>query len=84
MLSTADRTPRELRQSKSKQGDERQQHTLTFPTEHLHPIYTTLKLQINHGMLGCCLLIVGGSLDGLPDPPAVKPQGIPEQTGFPK
>jgi hypothetical protein len=22
-----------------------------------------------------CLLIVGGSLDGLPDPPAVKPQG---------
>jgi hypothetical protein len=24
-----------------------------------------------------CLLIVGASLDGLPDPPAVKPQGNP-------
>ena len=37
------------------------------------PIYKTLKVQITACLL--CLLIVGGSLDGLPDPPAVKPQG---------
>ena len=36
-------------------------------------IYKTLKVQITACLL--CLLIVGGSLDGLPDPPAVKPQG---------
>jgi hypothetical protein len=37
------------------------------------PIYKTLKVQITACLL--CLLIVGGSLDGIPDPPAVKPQG---------
>ena len=33
----------------------------------------TMKAQIAACLL--CLLIVGASLDGLPDPPAVKPQG---------
>ena len=37
------------------------------------PICKTLKVQITACLL--CLLIVGGSLDGIPDPPAVKPQG---------
>jgi len=37
------------------------------------PIYKTLKVQFTACLL--CLLIVGGSLDGIPDPPAVKPQG---------
>jgi hypothetical protein len=36
--------------------------------------YKTLKVRITACLL--CLLIVGGSLDGLPDPPAVKPQCI--------
>src|ERR1700720_4597196 len=35
--------------------------------------YKTVKAQIAACLL--CLLIVGASLDGLPDPPAVKPQG---------
>src|SRR6266576_1121952 len=34
--------------------------------------YKTTKAQIAVGLL--CLLIVGAFLDGLPDPPAVKPQ----------
>src|SRR5258708_2100416 len=37
------------------------------------PIYKTLKVQITACLL--CLMIVGVSLDGLPDPPAVKPHG---------
>jgi len=36
-------------------------------------IYKTLQVQITACLL--CLLIVGGSLDGIPDPPAVKPTG---------
>ncbi len=35
--------------------------------------YKTMRAQIAVGLL--CLLIVGASLDGLPDPPAVKPHG---------
>jgi hypothetical protein len=35
--------------------------------------YKTMRAQIAACFL--CLLIVGASLDGLPDPPAVKPQG---------
>jgi hypothetical protein len=35
--------------------------------------YQTLRAQIAACLL--CLVIVGASLDGLPDPPAVKPQG---------
>jgi hypothetical protein len=35
--------------------------------------YKTVRAQIAACLL--CLLIVGASLDGLPDPPAVKPQG---------
>ena len=35
--------------------------------------YKTMRSQIAAYLL--CLLIVGASLDGLPDPPAVKPQG---------
>jgi hypothetical protein len=35
--------------------------------------YKTMRAQIAACLL--CLLIVGASLDGLPDPPAVKPQG---------
>jgi hypothetical protein len=35
--------------------------------------YKTIGAQIAACLL--CLLIVGASLDGLPDPPAVKPQG---------
>ncbi len=35
--------------------------------------YQTLRAQIAVCLL--CVLIVGASLDGLPDPPAVKPQG---------
>src|SRR5258708_16199617 len=35
--------------------------------------YKTTRAQIAACLL--CLLIVGASLDGLPDPPAVKPQG---------
>ena len=35
--------------------------------------YKTMRAQIAVCLL--CLLIVGASLDGLPDPPAVKPQG---------
>jgi len=37
------------------------------------PIYKTLRVQITACLL--CLLIVAGSLDGIPDPPAIKPQG---------
>src|SRR4029077_8545100 len=37
------------------------------------PGYKTMRAQIAACLL--CLLIVGASLDGLPDPPAVKPQG---------
>jgi hypothetical protein len=46
----------------------------TLCRRNIRPIYKTLKVQITACLL--CLLIVGGSLDGLPDPPAVKPQGI--------
>jgi len=46
----------------------------TLSRRNIASIYKTLKLQITACLL--CLLIVGGSLDGLPDPPAVKPQGI--------
>ena len=35
--------------------------------------YKTMRAQIAACLL--CLLIVGTSLDGLPDPPAVKPEG---------
>jgi hypothetical protein len=35
--------------------------------------YKTMRAQIAACLL--CLVIVGASLDGLPDPPAVKPQG---------
>jgi hypothetical protein len=35
--------------------------------------YETMRAQIAACLL--CLVIVGASLDGLPDPPAVKPQG---------
>jgi hypothetical protein len=35
--------------------------------------YETMRAQIAACLL--CVLIVGASLDGLPDPPAVKPQG---------
>jgi len=45
----------------------------TLSRRDIGPIYKTLKVQITACLL--CLLIVGGSLDGLPDPPAVKPQG---------
>jgi len=44
----------------------------TLSRRSIGPIYKTLKVQITACFL--CLLIVG-SLDGLPDPPAVKPQG---------
>ena len=37
--------------------------------------YKTMRAPITACLL--CLLIVGTSLDGLPDPPAVKPQGNP-------
>ena len=46
----------------------------TLSRRNIASIYKTLKLQITACLL--CLLIVGGSLDGLPDPPVVKPQGI--------
>jgi hypothetical protein len=45
----------------------------TLSRRNIAPIYKTLKVRITAFLL--CLLIVGGSLDGLPDPPAVKPQG---------
>ena len=45
----------------------------TLSRRDIGPIYKTLKVQITACLL--CLLIVGVSLDGLPDPPAVKPQG---------
>ena len=45
----------------------------TLSRRNIAPIYKTLKVQITACLL--CLLIVGGSLDGIPDPPAVKPQG---------
>jgi hypothetical protein len=45
----------------------------TLSRRNIAPIYKTLKVRITACLL--CLLIVGGSLDGLPDPPAVKPQG---------
>ena len=35
--------------------------------------YKTMRTQIAACLL--CLVIVGASIDGLPDPPAVKPQG---------
>jgi hypothetical protein len=35
--------------------------------------YKTMRVQVAACLL--CLLIVGASLDGLPDPPAVKPRG---------
>lgn len=45
----------------------------TLSRRDIAPIHKTLKVQITACLL--CLLIVAGSLDGLPDPPAVKPQG---------
>jgi len=45
----------------------------TLSRRDIAPICKTLKVRSAACLL--CLLIVGGSLDGLPDPPAVKPQG---------
>jgi hypothetical protein len=45
----------------------------TLSRRNIGPIYKTLKVQITACLL--CLLLVGGSLDELPDPPAVKPPG---------
>jgi len=36
-------------------------------------IYKTIRVQVAACLL--CVLIVGASLDGLPDPPALRPQG---------